>query len=532
MSLSHNSSNKAGRAFSTPDEVDTSCTSSQKTGFFTRLLDYVWPIETFELPKFLFLTLLMFCILGIQNLIRAMKDSVINTMIATETISFLKFWGVLPSAILIAMLYVKLVSIMKGEKIFYLIMSSFLAFFVIFAFILFPNYEYLHLDPAVANNLVDAHPHFKWFILLLSNWSFSLFYIIAELWPNAIFGLLFWQFVNKITTIDESKRFYPIFGLLGQTGLVLSGQFLSYLPDIDLFISNLFGLEMNHDVLSLQLVVCVTTILGCIALWAFWIINHRVLDIATAENMQFQVKKKHMTLLESIKMVVNSRYIRLIAILLISYGIAINLVEGPWKAQARKIYPNLTDFAAFTGSYLTKTGILTIILVVVCSNLVRKVGWFSAAIITPVILFLTGMLFFTVSNFDYIATIMLFVFMMHDPAFLAITVGAIQNAVSKASKYTLFDSTKEMSYVPLDTDLKTKGKAAADMVGTKLGKSASAFIQSMIFVIMPSATFESISVYLMYIFIAICMIWIWCVFALNKEYKQVCQAHKGKEMVI
>jgi ATP:ADP antiporter, AAA family len=81
---------------------------------YGKFLDYVWPIERSELPKFLSITLLMFCILGIQNLIRAMKDSVINTMIGTETISFLKFWGVLPAAFLVTILYVKLVSVMKG----------------------------------------------------------------------------------------------------------------------------------------------------------------------------------------------------------------------------------------------------------------------------------------------------------------------------------------------------------------------------------------------------------------------------------
>ena len=40
-----------------------------------KFLDFVWPVTRSELPKFLFITLLMFCILGIQNLIRAMKDS-------------------------------------------------------------------------------------------------------------------------------------------------------------------------------------------------------------------------------------------------------------------------------------------------------------------------------------------------------------------------------------------------------------------------------------------------------------------------
>ena len=70
-----------------------------------------------------------------------MKDSVVNTMIGAETIAFLKFWGVLPAAFLVTIIYVKLVSIMKGETIFYLIMSVFLSFFCLFAFVLFPNYN-------------------------------------------------------------------------------------------------------------------------------------------------------------------------------------------------------------------------------------------------------------------------------------------------------------------------------------------------------------------------------------------------------
>ena len=148
---------------------------------YKNFLDYILPITRSELPKFLFITLLMFCILAIQNLIRAMKDSVINTMIGTETISFLKLWGVLPASFLVTIIYVKLVSTMKGENIFYLIMSVFISFFLLFAFYLFPNYQMLHLNIETAQNLITNYPNFKWFILLLSNWSFSLFYIIAEL---------------------------------------------------------------------------------------------------------------------------------------------------------------------------------------------------------------------------------------------------------------------------------------------------------------------------------------------------------------
>lgn len=508
-SLSNKTSNSSSPDFNSTSKI-------------SQILDYIWPVSRQELPKFLFITLLMFCILGIQNLIRAMKDSVINTMIGTETISFLKFWGVMPAAFLITIIYVKLINVMKGENIFYLIMSSFIGFFLLFAFYLFPNYELIHLNVEDAQNLVAKYPNFKWFILLLSNWSFSLFYVMAELWPSAVFALLFWQFVNTITTVDESKRFYPLFGLLGQTGLYLSGQFLINLPVMNKYFSKLFALELSESIVSIQLVMTVVGVLGVIGLGAFWIINHCILDSHTIDNLQFKVKKKQMSLKDSLKMVIESRYIRLIAVMLICYGFAINLVEGPWKNEASKIYKTPTEFAAFVGGYLSYTGILTIIFVLLGSNIVRKLGWMAAAIITPLMVLLTGVAFFSITNFDPIAIFMMASFSFSDPIMLAIIVGAIQNVLSKSSKYTLFDSTKEMSYVPLDEELKTKGKAAADMIGVKLGKSSSAFLQSMIFVIIPSASYTSISPVLMCVFVVICAAWIWAVVELNKEYKVAC----------
>ncbi|MBP7190388.1 MAG: NTP/NDP exchange transporter [Rickettsiaceae bacterium] len=499
--------------------VSKSETNPPKTqSTMQKILDNIWPIERHELPKFLSITLLLFCILFIQNLIRATKDSVVNTMIGTETIAFLKSYGVLPAAFLITILYVKLVSSMKPEKIFYIMMSSFLVFFAFFGFVIFPYHEYFHLSPEDTSNLVQQMPHLKWFILLFSKWGFSLFYIIAELWPNAVFALLFWQFVNNVTTVEESKRFYILFGLLGQTGLVISGTFLKNLSFISSNLIDEYNLALSINTVSVELTMLIVSILGVIGLCTFWMLNNKILKGKTSE-VQFKVKKKSMSLSESLKMVLASRYIRLIATILICYGIAINLVESPWKKQATMVYPEVHQYLAFVGGYLHYTGIFTLIFVLLGSNIVRKLGWFAAAIITPIMVFTTGGLFFVTSNFTTISNELLGGLMMMDPIMLAINIGAINNVLSKSSKYTLFDSTKEMSYVPLNDELKTKGKAAADVIGTKLGKSASALLQSLIFVIFPSATYQSISIYLMGVFTFICIVWIWAVIELSKEYK-------------
>ena len=108
-----------------------------------------------------------------------------------------------------------------------------------------------------------------------------------------------------------------------------------------------------------------------------------------------------------------------------------------------------------------------------------------------------------------------------NPLYMAVIAGAAQNILSKSTKYSLFDSTKEMAYIPLSVELRTKGKAAAEVVGAKLGKSLGAFVQSSVFILYPSATFDSMAPILMIIFALVLMVWFIDLMQLNKEYKKL-----------
>lgn len=73
--------------------------------------------------------------------------------------------------------------------------------------------------------------------------------------------------------------------------------------------------------------------------------------------------------------------------------------------------------------------------------------------ITPTVLLLTGVGFFSLILFGQPLTPMLATMGM-TPLLAAVYVGALQNIFSKSAKYSLFDPCKEMAYIPLDEDMK------------------------------------------------------------------------------
>jgi AAA family ATP:ADP antiporter len=155
---------------------------------------------------------------------------------------------------------------------------------------------------------------------------------------------------------------------------------------------------------------------------------------------------------------------------------------------------------------------------IVGNNIIRRLSWLSAAVITPVMILVTSAIFFY------------FVWngIKHDPlmpllgttvVMVAVIVGQIQNVLSKGTKYALFDATKQMAYIPLDPEAKVKGQAAVEVIGGRAGKSGGAFIQSTILaVIGGSVSLASLSYILGPIVIIVCLLWILSVFGLNKKF--------------
>lgn len=493
-----------------------STSSTKNSSYLSEIRKIIWPIEWHENRKFLPMALMMFCILLDYSTLRSIKDGFVVTSIGPEAISFLKTYIVLPSAILAMIAYVKLCDILSPQNVFYTITSFFLIYFAIFAFILYPNPELGHPDPQTIINLSTQYPSLKWFIRIAGKWSFASFYTMSELWGSMMLSLLFWQFANQITKTEEAKRFYSMFGMLANLSLPVTAFTINYFLRKDTNI-----VPENLKFIPLLVIMIIS---GIIVMLLYAWMNKNVLNdpsLLNAGKTQVKKTKVKLSLVDSFKLIFTSRYIGLIAMLVLAYGVSVNLVEGVWKSKIQQLYPTQEAYTMYMGNFQAYQGVAAILFMIVGSNILRRVSWKTAAMITPLMMLITGIAFFAFTFFGNTIAMNLTGILASTPLAIAVTIGMIQNVLSKAVKYSLFDATKNMAYIPLDKDLRNKGQAAVEVIGSRFGKSGGGVIQSTVFILFPALSFDGATPYFAAVFFVIVIIWLYTVRSLAKEYDKV-----------
>lgn len=504
--------------------------TNSKLSVSSELRKIFWPIEWHENKKFIPMALMMFCILLNYSTLRSIKDGFVITSIGPEAVSFLKLYIVLPFAIIFMIIYTKLCNIFSEQQVFYTITSFFVLYIACFAFILYPYSDSIHPSSDAINELSNSFPKIKWFIKISGHWIFATFYVIAELWGSMILSLLFWQFANKITKTEEAKRFYSMFGLLGNFALPCTALILWYFLGADTKGGEEDVKVIVDESVGFTPVFIITIISGIVIMMLYYWINQNVLTdprLYDSTNVKTKKSKTKLSVGDSIKMILHSKYLGLIVTLVIAYGISINIVEGVWKSKIKELYPTKEAYTMFMGTFQGWQGLASIIFMIIGSNILRRVSWKTAAIFTPIMILFTGCIFFGCVFFSDNPMIMLLTGALGvSPLAFAVLMGMLQNVLSKATKYSLFDSTKEMTYIPLDSEMKSKGKAAVDVIGARFGKSGGGFIQSTFFIIFHDLTFNDAIPTFSIIFFVIVVVWIYAVSALNEEYKNISSEDK------
>ncbi len=488
---------------------------------------FIWPVHNFELKKLIPMLIMAFFISFIYTILRDAKDALIITDAGAEALPFLKVCGTVPGAIVFMIIYSQLSNMLGRAQLFYVTVAAFLVFFGTFPLLFHPFREQLHLSNETAAAMQAWLPN-GWLGLTkaLQNWTSSLFYIMSELWGSAVLSLCFWGFANQITRVSESKRFYVLFGLGFNAALVVSGPLIQYIAKWQESLPagvDKWGMTLNY-------LMALVVIGGLIIISAYYWMDRNVLPDPRFYDPTERKKEKSklkMGVWESFLFIARSPYLLCLTIIVMSYGIAINLIEVTWKSQVKLQYTDHTSYVGFMGGFSFWTGVITVLMMLlVGGNVIRHLGWRFGALFTPVVLIITGLGFFAFMMFGDKLTGLAAMFST-TPLMLAVVFGAAQNIMSKSSKYSLFDPTKEMSYIPLDPESKVKGKAAVDVVGARLGKSGGSLIQILLFTFIGGIA--AITPYVAVILIVIVVAWLVAVVALNKMFLDRCKKKEDED---
>ncbi|MEZ5315413.1 MAG: Npt1/Npt2 family nucleotide transporter [Chlamydiales bacterium] len=490
---------------------------SQDREGFSKLRAYLWPIHSFELSKFLPLLVMAFFISFNYHILRNMKDTLLITAKSSgaEVIPFIKVWGIVPGALLMTFIYSRLNNRLKHERVFYGMILIFLVFFASFTFIIYPMRDYLH-PHQTADFLHDHVPAgFKGLIAMFRYWTFSSFYIMSELWSSAILSMLFWGLANEVTRLGEAKRFYSLIAIGLNLAAITSGQVSVFLTGD--FLRSRIMLTENPWHQSMIFLTLVVIFSGIIIMCIYRYLTKQIfLDHHSSGSIESPTPKMKMSMRENFALLGRSNYLLYIAIVVLSYNIVINLVEVIWKDQVRTLYPQPNDFNAYMSQITTITGVISVLTsILISGQLIRRFGWTPTALITPIILLITSFFFFLFFFGRHQLTGALALFGT-SPLMIVVLFGSMQNCLCRASKYTLFDATKEMAFIPLSAFDRIKGKAAIDGVGSRLGKSGGSLIHQGLLVIF--ATISASAHIVAAILFLVIIFWIVAVLSLGRQF--------------
>ncbi|MGK5593961.1 MAG: Npt1/Npt2 family nucleotide transporter [Parachlamydiaceae bacterium] len=496
---------------------------------FQGLRALIWPVHRHELKKLLPMLAIFFFISFDYNVLRTMKDTIIVTAkeSGAEVIPFIKVWVMFPGAILMTYLFTRLSNRFSHETVIYTILGLFLSFFCIFTFVLYPLRESLHAH-TLADYLQRFLPSGLWgFVIMVRYWSFTTFYVMAELWSNIIIFLLFWGFANQITRLHEAKRFYGLFGIGANFSGVAAGSISMYFCRLDYNPNLPFGSTAWEQ--SMTMLILLVLAAGLMALALFRWMNVSVLtdpryydpsEVKTEEKV-----KGKMSMRENFNYLFKSEYLIYLATIVLSYNFVINLVEVVWKHQVKTLYPDPQDYSLYTNQITTIIGVIaTMTALFVSGNSIRKCGWTFTAMLTPTILLVTslgffGFFFFKDYLFDFTTVVL-----GTTPLVVAVFFGSAQNIMSRAAKYTVFDATQQMAFIPLSPESRLKGKAAIDGVCSRLGKTGGSIVHQSL--LLSFTSIPASAPYVAGFLFAAIIVWTLSTLMLGKKFNALTEARK------
>jgi len=441
----------------------------------------------------------MFFWMALANgILDALKDTLVVTAFGgAEQIPYLTVYAVLPMSLLFVGVFASFSQRWGREKIFYIFLGVFMAFFALFTLVLYPNAAALHPTAAAAAFAASLPQGLAGGIAVVTNWVYSLFYVSSELWGDVILSLLFWGMANETTRLQDASVIYPLLGVGANLAQATSGA-------ITKWVSGSWTPNVPADqVWAVKLRFLMTIVMGCgvaIAATHAYIMRRahaadggagraaarKAMALAESDSADLKQlnneraaagkkpKRPKTGLFDALRFVLAKPEVFCLAIMSVSQGLSSILFQVAWKGQLRILHPSPQAYSAFMGDVQLMSGALTCVLMLAAPWLFKKLGWAGTLSVTPKSAMVLGWAFFGFSIWAAAAG-----FLVQTSPWLPVLVwgGSILYVIERAAKFSLFKPAEEMVYITLDDESRTKGKAAVDVLGAQVGKTGGSFMQ-------------------------------------------------------
>ena len=400
---------------------------------------------------------LMLAIVALLNVNYNILRSARNTLVVADlgkgasSIPIFELCGTMPCAFIMVYLLTRLLNRYSIHKVFLITLAFFSGFFVIFATIVYPSLPRWEAEIVQWTWL----PWNTFFSVILPQALSMLFFIMAELWKIALLTVLFWGLVNQYIPLGDAKKYYGPLMLGGSIGTIVAG------PIISLCTSDLVSRSSWSNSLSLMMIVL--SLLGLLTAWLY----SKLWKEFAGPKKEVEEVKESLSVWESIRICVKSRYLSLLAWITIVDYIAYALGEVIFLDILKQKFPDPRVYCDYQGRLALWSGILTAFsALVVTPYLLRKCRWVVASLVTPACLLLTeGAFFIALWHPSTSHQLELLVFL-----------GTLFFCLVRAAKYTLFDSSKELSFIPLPSIEKMQGKLIIDGMCSRLGRGSASIV--------------------------------------------------------
>jgi len=417
-----------------------------------------------QLAKMAPLGLLFFCASFNLTLLQNMRDALIVTTGGAERLPFLAAYCVLPASLGFFMYYNSLLQRIRPERVFYFAVTLLLAFYAVFVAFIFPNADTLHLHH-LAELLSSWLPlGMQGLVGVVTDWTYSLFFCLAELWGTVVISVLFWGLANEVCTVAEAKSVYPLLGIAANVALVFGGHYVKFIS----------ALSAGSTLASFRMLVGSILAMSGLMFVTKWFLDRQARarggEAPAAPKKKGKKKSSWGDIWSDLS---GSPKIRNLSLLVVGYALSHRLFEVAWKSQLKVLYPTAQAYQGALADVSIATGTVTIFMMLAGRYVFQAFGWNVAAATTPLVMMLSGLGFFALSlgsgaGFQTIAGVPLMV--------AAVGVGSVTQIFARSSKFSLFDPAKEMVYIEMSREEKARGKAAVDMVGSQVGKSGASWI--------------------------------------------------------